>query len=120
MGCQLPQALELRLAAQVIAAHTALEICSSLSVLNRDCDLHDQVAGLLERTTGDRYEAFKAIRALPEDDVVARLVVWIEEIDQRVKGEWDDDLVAGKIRRERRGQGAWVMGLKSSIHWTIP
>ena len=36
---QLPPPLDLRLTADVITAHKALDLCSGLSILNRDGDL---------------------------------------------------------------------------------
>ena len=92
---QLPQPLEQRLTTQAIDAHNALGVCSGLSILNRDGGLHDQVAGLLERTEGDCNKAAAAIRAFEEDIVVAELVDWLEEIGERIKGEWDGRLDAG-------------------------
>ena len=94
-GSQLPPPLDQRLTAQVIAAHKSLGLCSGLSILNREGDLPDQVAELLNRTLGEFEEAIEAIRALPQDDVVAALVDWLAEIGERVKGEWDGPLDAG-------------------------
>ena len=54
-----------------------------------------RLPGLLERTEGDCNKAAAAIRAFEEDIVVAELVDWLEEIGERIKGEWDGRLDAG-------------------------
>ena len=91
----LPEQLDQRLTSPFIAARSALEVYSALSVLRRDGGLHHSVRQLLERTLCDYDQAVTAIRAVGEDVVVAALTEWLGEIHGQVEKEWNGEIAAG-------------------------
>ena len=91
----LPEQLDQRLTSPFIAARSALEVYSALSVLRREGGLHHSVRQLLERTLLDYDQAVTAIRAVGEDVVVAALTEWLGEIHGRVEKEWNGEIAAG-------------------------
>ncbi len=91
----LPEQLDQRLTSPFIAARSALEVYSALSVLRRDGGLHHSVRQLLERTLLDYDQAVTAIRAVGEDVVVGALTEWLGEIHGRVEKEWNGEIAAG-------------------------
>ena len=76
----LPQLLEQRLTTPVIAAHSALQVISGLSILRRDGGVHDQVSEFLERTVNDYKDGIATIRGFGKDVCVTALVDFLEEI----------------------------------------
>ena len=91
----LPQPMEQRLTTQFIAAHSALEVCSGLSILRHGGGLHEQVTQLLQRTLNDYGHAIEAIRAFGEDAWITALVDMLGEIGERIKNEWKGEIEAG-------------------------
>ena len=91
----LPEQLDQRLTSPFIAARSALEVYSALSVLRRDGGLHHSVRQLLERTLFDYDQAVTAIRAVGEDVVVGALTEWLGEIHGQVEKEWNGEIAAG-------------------------
>ena len=94
----LPSPLKQRLTTQVIAARSALEVLSGLSILHHEDGLHDQVAQVLERTRNNYRHAIQAIQALgegAEDALVEGLVEWLQETGEKVEGEWNGETEAG-------------------------
>ena len=91
----LPEQLDQRLTSPFIAARSALEVYSALSVLRREGGLHHSVSQLLERTLLDYDQAVTAIRAVGEDVVVAALTEWLGEIHGQVEKEWNGGIAAG-------------------------
>ena len=93
----LPGPLEERLTTEVVAAHSALQVRSALSVLGREDSLDDQVVRVLEHAQSDFNEAIAAIQSLGQDTVVSEIVDWLLGIDTRTKGEWDGEVRAGSF-----------------------
>ena len=91
----LPEQLNQRLTNPFIAACSALEVYSALSVLRREGGLHSSVSQLLERTLLEYDQATSAIRAVGEDVVVAALTEWLGEIHGQVEKEWNGEIAAG-------------------------
>ena len=91
----LPQPLEQRLTTPVIAAHSALQVISGLSILRRDGGVHDQVSEFLERTVNDYKDGIATIRGFGKDVCVTALVDFLEEIVERIKGEWNGEAEVG-------------------------
>ena len=91
----LPEQLDQRLTSQFIAAHSALEVYSALSVLRREGGLHSNVSQVLERTLLEYDKATTAIRDVGEDVVVAALTERLGEIHGQVEKEWNGESAAG-------------------------
>ena len=91
----LPEQLEQRLTNPFIAARSALEVYSALSVLRREGGLHSSVSQLLERKLLEYDQAATAIRALGEDVLVAVLTELLGEIHGQVEKEWNGEIAAG-------------------------
>ena len=91
----LPHPLEERLTTEVVAAHSALQVRSALSVLGREDGLDEQAARVLEQAQGDFTGAIAAIQSLGQDAVVSEIVDWLLKIDPRIEGEWDGEVRAG-------------------------
>ena len=90
-----PEQLDQRLTGPFVAARSALEVYSTLSVLSREGGLHSNVRQLLERTLLDYNQAMTAIRAVGEDMVVGALTEWLGEIQRQVEKEWSGEIAAG-------------------------
>ena len=91
----LPHPLEERLTAKVVTAHSALQVCSAVSVLRREDALDDQVIRVIERAQSNFSEAIAAIRGLGEDALVSEIGDWLLGIGTRIKAEWNGELEAG-------------------------
>ena len=91
----LPQPLEQRLTTSVIAAHSALQVLSGLSILHREDRLHDQVTKVLERTLDDYHQAITATRDLGGDLLVDGIADLLEQTGKRIQGEWNGETEAG-------------------------
>ena len=91
----LPHPLEERLTAKVVTAHSALQVCSAVSVLRREDGLDDQVIRVIERAQSDFSETITAIRGLGEDALVSEIGDWLLGIGTRVEAEWNGELEAG-------------------------
>ena len=122
----LPHPLEERLTTEVVAAHSALQVRSALSVLRRGDGLDDQVSRVLERAQSDFSEAIAAIRSLGHDTVVSEVVDWLLEIDARIEREWNGEIKPGKfadaVVEGALGDGSFEFGtldaaLLVSLEW---
>ena len=91
----LPEQMDQRLTSPFVAACSALEVYSALSVLRREGGLHSSVSQLLERTLLEYDQATTTIRAVGEDVVVAALTEWLGEIYGQVEKEWNGECAAG-------------------------
>ena len=91
----LPEQLDQRLTGPFIAAHSALEVYSALSLLGHEGGLHHTVSQLLERTLSEYDHTTTVIRAVGEDVVVAALIEWLSEIHGQVEKEWNGQRAAG-------------------------
>ena len=92
----LPPPLDQRLTTPVINAHSALQVCSGISTLGREGGLPDQVGQFLERTLNAYNDATAAIRSLEGSNVlIAGIVDWLTENDERVAGEFSGEIEAG-------------------------
>ena len=90
----LPEQLDQRLTSPFVAARSALEVYSALSVLRREGGLHHSVSQLRERTLLEYNQAAAAIRAVGEDVVVAALTEWLGEIYGQAEKEWNGEIAA--------------------------
>ena len=91
----LPHPLEERLTTEVVAAHSALQVRSALSVFGREDSFDEQVARVLEQAQSDFTEAVSAIRGLGHDAAISEIVDWLVEVDARIEGEWEGEVGAG-------------------------
>lgn len=91
----LPDPLEERLTTEVVAAHSALQVRSALSVFPGENGQDAQVVRVLERARSDFSDAVAAIQGLGQDTVVSEIVNWLLEIDTQIEGEWDGRIRAG-------------------------
>ena len=90
-GQVLPCPLEERLSAQVLVAHSALDLCSALSVVGQEGDLDERLATLMERSINDIEAASREIVGLGNDDVILAIIDWLAELAQRVEEEWNSE-----------------------------
>ena len=65
------------------------------SILRRDGGVHDQVSEFLERTVNDYKDGIATIRGFGKDVCVTALVDFLEEIVERIKGEWNGEAEVG-------------------------
>ena len=91
----LPQQLEQRLTNPFVAAFSALQVYSALSLLRREEGLHPKIREVLERTLFEYDNATTGIRAFGGDAVVAELTEWLREIEVQVEKEWSGEISAG-------------------------
>ena len=91
----LPPQLEQRLTKQMIAAHSALQVCSGISVMSGEGEINDQVRLFIERVQGEFSDAIAAIRAMEQDEVTDMLLDWLKESGQQVADEFNGSLEAG-------------------------
>ena len=122
----LPEQLDQRLTSPFIAARSALEVYSALSVLRRNGGLHYKVRQLLERTLLDYDQATTAIQDVGEDIVVAALTEWLRESHGQVEKEWNDEsapgtfaesVVEGVLQPESPEAQRQVSALLLSLQW---
>ena len=108
----LPEQLEQRLTSPYIAACSALEVYSALSILRREGALHSSLSQVLERTLLEYDQATAAIRVVGEDIVVAALAEWLEEIHCQVEKEWNGEMIAGTfaLKYGRRSAATGIPG----------
>lgn len=90
----LPCPLEERLSAQVLVAHSALDLCSALSVVGHEGELDERLATLLERSIRNVEAASEAIVELGDDAVIRALIEWLAELAQRIEDEWNGETQA--------------------------
>ena len=124
----LPQPLEQRLTTLVIAAHSALQVMSGLSILRRDGGVHEQVSEFLERTANDCRHEIATIRGFGKDVCVTALVDFLEEIGERIKREWRGEIEAGAfaagVAEGALGDGSqefesFEVALLLSLQWPV-
>ena len=87
--------LDQRLTKSVIAAHSALQVCSGISVMSRERDLDDQVSKLIEKAQDEFGDAIAAIRAMEQDVVITTLLDYLKEAGQQVVDEFEGEIEAG-------------------------
>ncbi len=90
-----PAQLEQRLTNPFVAACSALEVCSALSVLPVEGRRHDKVSQLLERSLRDYNNAVTEMEALGDDVVIVALTEYLREIRERVEREWRGEITDG-------------------------
>ena len=104
----LPPPLDQRLTTPVINAHSALQVCSGISTLGREGGLPDQVGQFLERTLNAYNDATAEIRSLEGSNVlIAGIVDWLTENDERVAGEFSGEIEAGTFAASMTEGNLW-------------
>ena len=91
----LPPPLDQRLTTPVINAHSALQVCSGISILGPVGSFPDHVGQFLERTLNGYKDATTAILALEGDALVSAIVGLLGEIGKRVEDEFSGEIEAG-------------------------
>ena len=122
----LPDPLEERMTATVNAALSALEVCSGLSVLRDESELEEQVRHVLEEAVTDFNKSVKAASAMGEDSLISRIVVWLQEMGQKVEAEWNNENAPGTfaIDLEKTSLGVkatnaseYISVIFLALHW---